>query len=77
MIDSVLAKFTCNAVIPTYGNSVTAHFNAVYSTTGENKDFTNATPCGNISMVINNDVPASDFFIQGKNYYITFKEVIN
>ena len=72
---TVLAKFTCNAIIPSYGETVTAHFNAVYGNEDENKDFTKATPCGNLSISISKDVPASDFFVQGKNYYLSFMEV--
>ena len=71
---SVKAKFMCNAVVPnSWGNnSTTAHFNAVYGTEGENSDYSKATPCGNLSMVIDGDVPAANFFEQGKCYYLTF-----
>jgi hypothetical protein len=75
----VKAKFRCNAVIPnSWGNgSTTAHFNAVYGTEGENADYSKATPCGNLSIVIDSEVPASKFFEQGKDYYLTFNEVVN
>jgi len=73
---SVRAKFTCNSVIPNgYGNSTTAHFHAVYGTSIENADFAKATPCGNLSICIDNDVPAATFFEQGKNYYLDFTVV--
>lgn len=73
-MDSVIAKFTCSSIISQGSNKV-AHFYAVYGTEEENKDFTKATPFGQISIGIAQDVPASDFFVQGKNYYLTFNEV--
>lgn len=73
---TVKAKFTCSSVIANaYGNSTTAHFHAVYGSNGENADYAKATPCGNISIVIDNDVPASKFFEQGTDYYLTFEAV--
>lgn len=75
MIESVLAKFTCSSVI-SQGESKVANLYAVYGTEEENKDFTKATPFGQLSIGIAEDVPASEFFTQGKNYYLTFTEVI-
>jgi len=72
-IMSVRAKFMCNAVIPnSWGNTTTAHFNAVYGNEGDNADYSKATPCGNLSMVIDADVPAATYFQQGQCYYLTF-----
>jgi hypothetical protein len=71
---TVKAKFRCSGVIPAYGTSVTAHFHAVYGKEGENADFAKATPCGNLSMVIDEGVPAASFFEMGKNYYLTLEE---
>lgn len=72
----VKAKFRCSGIIPnTYGNSTTAHFHAVYGTEGENADYSKATPCGNLSMVIDSEVPASTFFELGNDYYLTFEAV--
>ncbi|MDD4972478.1 MAG: hypothetical protein PHT07_23860 [Paludibacter sp.] len=76
-MEKVKAKFRCNAVIPNSWNngvSTTAHLNAVYGTEGENADYSKATPSGNLSLVIDNEVPASKFFEQGKEYYLTFEE---
>lgn len=76
IMSKVKAKFTCSSVIPNaYGNSTTAHFHAVYGTEGENADYSKATPCGNLSLVIDSDVPASKFFEQNKDYYLTFEAV--
>ena len=74
-MNKVKAKFTCNAVIPnSWGNgSTTAHFHAVYGDNGENADYSQATPSGNISIVIDKDVPAATFFEQNKDYYLTFE----
>jgi len=71
----VRAKFQCNAVIPnSWGKGVTAHFCAVYGTEGENADYSKATPCGNLNMVIDESTPASTFFVQGKQYYLDIIE---
>lgn len=72
-MDKVKAKFTCSSVIPNSGGSTTAHFYAVYGNEGENKDYSTATPSGNLSITIDADAPAKDFFQQGKNYYLTFE----
>jgi hypothetical protein len=46
---------------------------AVYSQTGENADFAKATPCGNLDINIDAELPASNYFIPGKEYYLTFE----
>jgi hypothetical protein len=67
----VRAKFVCGSVIEaSWGGAKVIHMNAVYSEEGENKDFTDTTPAGNLDLVINNDAPASEYFEQGKEYYI-------
>lgn len=73
-MEKVRAKFVCNAVIPNSwnGNSTTAHLTAIYGTNGENADYSKATPCGNIAIVIDEETPAATFFEQGKCYYIDF-----
>lgn len=71
---TVRAKFQCSAVIPNPWGSVTVHMHAVYGNGTGNEDFTKATPCGNLNMVISDDVPASKFFSQGKNYFLDFTE---
>ena len=72
---TVKAKFRCNAVVPNSwnGNSTTAFLNPVYGTKGENADYAKATPSGALSIVIDDEVPASKFFEQGKDYYLTFE----
>lgn len=72
-ITAVKAKFTCSSVADT-GSSKVANFYAVYSQDGENKDFADATPSGNLQIVINNGRPAAEFFKQGENYYLTFEK---
>jgi hypothetical protein len=69
----VKAKFNCLSVKNwQYGKE--AELNAIYGTEGENADFTKATPNGKIMIAISNDVPASEFFIPGENYYLTFEK---
>ncbi len=74
-MSKVRAKFTCSGVIDTGYNQVTAHFHAVYSEDGDNKDFVEATPCGNVSICIDKEAPAASVFKQGKDYYLDFTEV--
>jgi len=69
----VRAKFTCNSV-KDFGQWKEASFNAVYSDKGENKDFCEATPSGELSITISGNVPAKDFFKPQTNYYLDFTE---
>ena len=69
----VRAKFTCNSV-KDLGNYKEVKFNAVYSDKGENKDFCEATPCGELSIQISGDVHAKDFFKPQTDYYLDFTE---
>lgn len=76
----VVAKMTCNATETVrYGqfeNQQThkVRLGAVYSQTGENKDFADATPSGECWMSISDGRPAAHFFKPGKKYYVTFTE---
>lgn len=69
----VRAKFKCNSVEENIYDKV-AKLESVHSTDGENKDFSSATPCGNLEIHISKDVPASNFFNPGKEYYLDFTE---
>lgn len=74
---SVRAKFQCNAVVPNPyqpEKTTTVYFNAVYGKEGENADYSNATPSGQLSMGIDSNTKAATYFVQGKNYYLTFEE---
>ena len=73
-MDTVVAKFICNSVTETTYNKE-VKLNAVYGTEGENKDFTKATPSGSLSINIDKNVPASDFFKPGDSYYLSFEKV--
>lgn len=80
---TVRAKFECTGVTP--GSSEnntpsTAYLNAVYanrdgSVNEENKSFSDATPSGHLNISISENVPASKFFEQGKDYYLDFTQV--
>lgn len=70
---TVRAKFTCQSVT-NYGGSVSADLMAIYSSTGENKDFTDSTPSGALKISIIKDRPAAAFFEPGKSYYLDFSE---
>jgi hypothetical protein len=79
-ITSVVAKMACHATETSrwgQGEQQVQHkvkLGAVYSNTGENKDFADATPSGECWMNINPGRPAADFFKPGKKYYVTFTE---
>ena len=70
---TVVAKYTCTSVIEN-GNNKTAYFYAVYGNGKGNEDFAKSTPCGQLVQSIDKDVPAAEFFKQGKNYLLTFEE---
>ena len=63
----------CNSV-KIFQGSIEVQLTAVYSTTGENKDFTDATPSGSLTMSIIKDKPAASAFEPGKSYYVDFSE---
>lgn len=72
-MEKVRAKFVCNSIITnSWGGGTTIHLNAAYGSEGENADYSKATPCGNLSLVIDSDVPASTFFKQHEYYYLDF-----
>ena len=68
----VRAKFSCNTIIE---NMV--ELSAVYGTDDkdneENNQFSEATPYGELKMMISNP-DAKDFFQVGKSYYLDFQE---
>lgn len=45
----------------------------MYSNEGENKDFTDITPYGELKINIQSDAPAGNFFEPNKHYYLTFE----
>jgi len=54
--------------------SNTVCFCAVTGGDGENNDFNDATPSGNLEIQIHGDVPAANFFTIGNEYYLDFTE---
>lgn len=71
----VRAKFSCNRVTEFTGGYKSVEFNAVHSTTGENKDFAEATPSGKLELSISPGRPAADAFKPGKEYYLDITPV--
>lgn len=69
------AKFRCVAV-EDYGVSKKVKLSAVYApdANGEDKNFTKATPSGELWMTIDNPA-ASCQFVPNKNYYIDISQV--
>ncbi len=69
----VRAKLECTS-IESFKESKVAKFQAVIAYIGlsENTDFTKYTPSGRLEITITNNVPASDFFEVGEEYYLDF-----
>lgn len=70
---SVIGKFQCVLVEdqPSCSNKQVT-LTAVVSGSEENKSFSKYTPSGIVQMAVSYDTPASDFFVQGESYYLTF-----
>ena len=67
------AKFVCYTVAE-YTSTKEVKMHAVHSETGENKDFTEASPAGELDITIWKEKPAANFFKPGKEYYLDFSE---
>lgn len=74
MGDRIKAKFVCNSITDNGWNK-SANLTAVYGKEGENSDFAKATPSGNLTISIDKDTPASDFFEPQSSYYLYFEPV--
>lgn len=77
-LGAVRAKMTCDSIERReHGGGFTTiktHFACVYSNTGENADYSKATPSGACWMQIDAETRAATFFKPGKRYYVTFTE---
>lgn len=73
MSTTVKAKFKCHSITD-FGGAKRAELCAVYGREGENADFAQATPSGELRINIDANVPAAEFFKPGKDYYLTFSE---
>jgi hypothetical protein len=71
---NVQAKFRCNSKMRVNDDTVTVYLNPVIGDSVENKMWSKYTPSGQIIMNINNP-EASDAFVTGKDYLITFEQV--
>lgn len=72
----VRAKFVCTGIQdnPQYENK-TVSFSPVISGSEENKSFSKYTPAGSVSLSISYETQASNFFEDGKEYYLDFTKV--
>ena len=71
MPEKVRAKFKCHSIEENEWDKK-AKLTAVVGNDGENKDFNDATPSGNLEISIHGQVPAANFFEVGKEYYMDF-----
>ena len=72
---SLKAKFLCHSVSDDGGENKQAMLMAVTTGSEENKSFSKYTPSGQLNISISKETPASDFFTEGKEYFLTFDEV--
>lgn len=70
---TVRCKFVCNSV-KDLGGKKEAELSAVYSIEGENSDFTNLTPSGNIRVMIDQESKAYEAFKPKGQYFVDFTE---
>lgn len=71
---TIRAKFVCNSVTDN-GYNKSANLTAVYGKEGENADYSKATPFGTLTITIDKDTKAADFFEPQKNYWLDFTAV--
>lgn len=69
----VRAKFVCTNVndSPEYQQKMVALM-PVTTESEENKSFSKYTPAGNVQLSISYETEASNFFEEGKEYYLDF-----
>jgi hypothetical protein len=73
MSQKVRAKFVCNGIQNFPENEQkTVSFTPVISGSEENKSFAKYTPAGNAMLCISDETEASNFFEEGKEYYLDF-----
>lgn len=70
---TIRAKFRCNSITDN-GYNKSANLTAVYGQEGENADFAKATPNGTLSIGMDKDTKASEFFEPQKDYYLVFEK---
>jgi hypothetical protein len=71
MKHSIQTKFECQSVTKDKHGLTNVKLEPVFSTTGENRKFWDATPNGQIELTIRNSETA-EIFIPGKEYSVTF-----
>ena len=69
----VRAKLKVNSIEQNEWDSI-VKMSPVIGNNGENKDFNDATPAGEVRLHIKGDVPASNFFEVGSEYYADFSK---
>lgn len=68
------AKFYCHSIISDGMVKLSAVYGTDEKDNEENNQFSEATPYGELEMMVSNP-SAKDFFEQGKTYYLDFTEV--
>jgi hypothetical protein len=74
-MNKVRAKMVCvNIEDQPFYQQKTVTFSAVINGSEENKSFAKYTPSANLQMWISYDTEASEYFEQGKEYYLDFSK---
>ena len=71
MSDTMRAKFICVSVTQFRGDRQKAKLNAVTDSTGEDSDFADASPYGELELTIDAE-ESQDWFEPGQKYYLDF-----
>lgn len=69
----VKAKFKCESVT-NYEQAKEVKLSAVFGTTEENRQYSKYTPSGHLSIRIDNETEASNYFEPGKDYILEFSK---
>jgi hypothetical protein len=71
MSDTMRAKFICDSVAKKRGDREEAELLAVTDSMGEDSDFAEASPFGQLEITIDAE-DAQDWFEPGQKYYLDF-----
>ncbi|WP_312750577.1 hypothetical protein [Epilithonimonas hominis] len=73
MSSKVKAKFKCESVT-NFETAKEVNLSPVLQGSDENKSFSKYTPSGRLSMRIDNETEAGEYFKPGEEYYLTLEK---
>lgn len=72
-MSKVKAKFKCTSVTE-FAQHKRAELMAVSGNQGDNADYAKYTPSGNLTITVDKETNAADFFRPDCSYYLTFED---